>query len=92
MRNPNLERDIKATPEYLAAMAQAAASVVPMVKAAAPNVTGAYSRSIRAVEDRVETTDAFGHIIEWGSVNSPPYAPLRNGVRAAGLRLDESQK
>lgn len=92
MRNPNLERDLKATKEYAAAMAQAAAAVVQIVKAAAPNVTGAYRRSVRAVEDRIETTDPFGHIIEWGSVNNPPYAPLRNGVRNAGLRLDESQK
>ena len=92
MRNPNLERDIKATKEYAAAMAQAAAAVVLTVEALAPNVTGAYQRSIRATENRIETTDSFGHLIEFGSANNPPYAPLRTGVRAAGLRLDESQK
>lgn len=91
MRNPNLERDLKAAPEYLAAMAQVATQAVQHVKNAAPDETGAFKRSLRASENRVETTDPFGHIIEFGSVNNPPYAPLRTGVRAAGLRLDESR-
>ena len=91
MRNPNLERALKAQPEYAEAMAGVARAVVPTVKSAAPHVTGAYERSIRAVGNRVETTDPFGHIVEWGSVNSPPYAPLRRGIHAAGLRLEESR-
>jgi hypothetical protein len=41
---------------------------------------------------RVTNTDHGAHIDEWGSVNSPPYAPLRRAVRAAGLRLDEHGK
>lgn len=43
----------------------------------------------RAVRARVGNTDFAAHLIEWGSVNNPPYAPLRRGVRAAGLRLKE---
>lgn len=38
---------------------------------------------------RVGNTDFAAHLVEWGSVNNPPYAPLRRGARAAGLRLDE---
>lgn len=91
MRNPNLERDLKATPEYAAAMAEIAAFAAPSVRANAPHVTGGYHGSIRVVENRIETTDIAGPIIEFGSVNNPPYAPLRTGVRAAGLRLDESR-
>jgi hypothetical protein len=34
-------------------------------------------------------TDHAAHLTEWGSKNNPPHAPLRRGVRAAGLRLDE---
>jgi len=41
---------------------------------------------------RVINTDPFFHLVEWGSVNNPPYAPLRRGVTAAGLRLDEDVK
>ena len=31
---------------------------------------------------------SFGHLVEFGSVNNPPYAPIRSGVQAAGLRLE----
>lgn len=41
-----------------------------------------------ATRVRVGNTDYFAHLVEWGSVNNPPYAPLRRGVRAAGLRLE----
>lgn len=34
-------------------------------------------------------TDAGGHLDEWGSVNNPAWAPLRNGVRRAGFDLIE---
>lgn len=34
-------------------------------------------------------TDAGGHLDEWGSINNPAYAPLRNGVRRAGFDLIE---
>lgn len=37
-------------------------------------------------------TDYGGHMAEWGSVNSPPYAPLRRGVEAAGLELRDADE
>lgn len=40
-------------------------------------------------EVRLVNTDYAAHLQEFGSVNNPPHAPLRRGVRAAGLRLDE---
>lgn len=43
-------------------------------------------------EVRLVNTDHAGHLMEWGSANNPPHAPLRRGVRAAGLRLDETAK
>lgn len=36
---------------------------------------------------RVGNTDPFFHLIEFGSINNPAYAPLRRGVLTAGLRL-----
>jgi hypothetical protein len=36
-------------------------------------------------------TNYGGAIEEFGSVNSPTYAPLRRGVRAAGFRLSSSE-
>lgn len=37
----------------------------------------------------VTNLDYAGHLIEWGSRNNPPHAPLRRAVRAAGYRLQE---
>ncbi|HET7588595.1 MAG TPA: hypothetical protein VFK14_00195 [Solirubrobacterales bacterium] len=38
----------------------------------------------------VINTNHGGHLEEWGLAHTPTYAPLRRGVRAAGLNLRES--
>jgi hypothetical protein len=43
-------------------------------------------------ETRVVNTKHGGHLQEWGSVNTPPQAPLRRAARANGLRLRERPK
>jgi hypothetical protein len=47
---------------------------------------GLFKRSIRTTTFRtwfrVYSTDAFAHIVEWGSVKNPPYAPFRRTLRA----------
>lgn len=40
----------------------------------------------------VANTDHGGHLMEYGSRNNPPHAPLRQGARAAGLQVDEQQQ
>ena len=35
----------------------------------------------------VSNVGPFGHLDEWGSVNNPPYAPLRRAVEASGLEF-----
>lgn len=32
------------------------------------------------------TTDPFGHLVEFGSINNPAYAPLRRAALRLGLR------
>lgn len=39
----------------------------------------------------VGNTDPFFHLVEWGSAKNPPYAPLRRGVQAVGLRFVENR-
>lgn len=50
----------------------------------APVDSGHYRDSIQVFAYRhgvgVETTDEAGHIIEWGSVNMEPLAPMRNAA------------
>lgn len=78
-------------PEATAHMALVARGIAAEVRAAAPRHTGDYERSIQTDGDVVYSDDPFAHLIEWGSANNPPYAPLRRGTLAAGLRLDESR-
>ncbi len=66
----------------------AANEVVKGARRNAPYRTGQYVDSLQAVRDgdqvRAETDDFAGHIIEWGSVNNPPYAPLRTAAAEVG--------
>jgi hypothetical protein len=52
-------------------------------------------RSVKVVDQgrgvRVVNTSPDAVREEWGSALSEPRAPLRRGVRAAGLRLDETR-
>lgn len=73
-------------------MAATATRVAATVKQQAPVRTGAYHRSLGAGashtadgwEGRVYSTDHFWHIIEFGSINNPAYAPLRRGLDRSG--------
>lgn len=59
-----------------------AESIADEIVRTAPVDTGTYRDSIQVFSYRygvgVETTDEAGHIIEWGSVNMEPLAPMRN--------------
>lgn len=35
----------------------------------------------------VYSTDPFAHLVEFGSIHNPPYAPLRRAVMRLGLKL-----
>lgn len=37
----------------------------------------------------VGTAWPFGHLVEWGSVNNPPQAPLRKAVTSLHLKFKE---
>lgn len=58
-----------------------------------PDGSGRTARSYVVEDDEqgvsVGNTDPFFHLTEFGSVNNPPYAPLRRAIRAEGLRIIE---
>lgn len=88
-KNPTFDK-VMAQEAIRSGVVRVVAGVVAQhVRNAAPQVTGKYAASIKTSEETVYTDDPFGHLVEWGSANNPPYAPLRRGVQAAGLRLDE---
>lgn len=95
--NPNFLKELGEQDEYRAALQEQAEGAKSEIEAIAPRgETGDYSRSIIVVDDghsvTVGSADPFAHLVEWGSANNPPYAPLRRGTRAAGLRLEEEKK
>lgn len=91
------ERELERMPGNLAHRRRAAEQVRSFAIGLAPRgVTDGYASSIdvvqRGTDVYVRTNDFAGHMVEWGSANNPPYAPIRRAVRAAGLRLDEQQQ
>lgn len=84
--------EIMSEPRYVAVMKANAAEVLIAAEIIAETFrrTGYYRRKLRRIGTRVLTLDPFGHLVEWGSANNHPYAPLRRAVLAAGLRLDEA--
>lgn len=100
MRPPIFNRaaleQIKRTDEYRQGMAKIAEDLANTVRSQAPAKTGRYRDSIKTfdtgTQQGVAAHDVAAHLIEFGSVNNPPFAPIRRGIRAAGLRLDESPK
>lgn len=95
--NPHFDREFSRTAGARAHMHKRAQAVKRFAIGAAPRgATDDYAASIDVVErgakTYVRTNDFAGHMVEFGSVNNPPYAPIRKGARAAGLRLDETQQ
>lgn len=94
--NPRFESEMKQTVGHRKAMVVAAGEIASVGRAIAPRRTGFYSRRFKVGEENGEVAvgnaDPFAHIIEFGSVNSPVFAPIRRAVRAAGLRLDETPR
>jgi hypothetical protein len=85
--NPAAEQEIRAQAEHQEGMRTITKGVARSVQRVAPDVTGYYKRRIRADGTKVRATDPFWHIVERGSVTSPPYGPLRRGTKAAGLKF-----
>lgn len=63
--------------------------------------TGRFAESIEKTDVKktaegkgitVTSTDRDAHIIEWGSVNNPPYAPFRKAASSLGLRLAQGRR
>lgn len=92
--NPLVIPELEAAEAYDEARKQIGESIKGNVEQIAPSgASGQYHDSIEVDDEgSVGTTDPFGHLVEWGSVNNPPYAPIRRGVELAGLRLEEIDK
>lgn len=102
--NPRLFDELEHSPEHRKGLADAASVARDHAEQFARAAGGPWMPPtgsgtgqmiiVHEVDDEVRLTnlDYAGHLIEWGSVNNPPHAPLRRGVQAGGLRLDENPK
>jgi hypothetical protein len=99
--NPRLAAQLRAQPDYQRAVAEAAEPARRQVdqlarQAQAPWMpkTGSGTGDAAVIEQgpdgvRLVLAGHDAHLVEFGSANNPPHAPLRRGVRAAGLDLTE---
>lgn len=90
--NPLFEDEVQQQPIHDKGMRSITKKVANAVRMVSPHKTGYYQRRIKAKGQRVYAMDVFGHLVEWGSRNNPPYSPLRRGVRAAGLKFKSLPK
>lgn len=96
-----VELDLGALQQYLtnnpavqAALDEATEITKTNIEEGTPKKTGYARRSLivrrpARTRRRIYSRDPFWHLIEWGSINNPPYGPMRHGARETGLRFDE---
>jgi hypothetical protein len=96
--NPKFPAAMRASPEFVAAQMAAGEAIKEKAQTIAPR-----GHSHRHYADRfdvmqhhgsviVTNHDPFAHLVEWGSVNNPPYGVLRRAAHAAGFPLHEAPK
>jgi len=95
--NPALIAELEAEGVVDALAHSAAEAAKEEAEAIAPRgETGRYTDSFVVTKSdagwALGNTDFAAHWVEWGSVNNPPYAPLRRAVQATGLHLREAPK
>lgn len=98
--NPKLAAELQGQAEVRAVCVKAAERARPKAEALIPGTDKAWmprKGNAGTVQVMVTpfgvvlaNTDHGGHLMEWGSGNNPPAAPLRRGVRAAGLEVHET--
>lgn len=88
-RNEAWEPAFRKSPDFTRAMVSTSRELARYIKIAAEpsRNTGYYIRKITPLGGRVWLRDNFWHLVEYGSVNNPPYAPVRRGVLLAGMRF-----
>ena len=84
-KNRAVVAEIKTQPLYLAKRAEETSEITSAAsRIMQPIGRGVVARRIRATGFTVGIHDPFGHLVEFGSVNNPAYAPLRRGALATG--------
>lgn len=91
--NPNLAKELARGPWARDVIRENTDAVLDGAKRESPLGTdftgyqGRFKTRVTRSSGFVDNFDIAAHLIEFGSINNPPYAPLRRGAQAAGLRF-----
>ncbi len=94
--NPDFRRELTAALPFRRGMGEITFKVADSIEVAALPYrdTGNFMRRIqphyKGGNFYVETERSFSHILEFGSVNNSPQRNVLRGVRAAGLRYEDT--
>lgn len=88
--NPRFESQARQSREMREAIRRATEPALREAQRLAPVDSGEYRDSLQIVEDadgvRLMSDDDKASFIEFGTEDTPAFAPLRKGTEAAGLR------
>lgn len=90
--NPRAQAGIQRQPEFKAGMAERTRLVAATIRfmALPYRNTGYYIQHIEVRGTTIRFEDPFWHLSEYGSRNNPPQRNALRGVRAAGLRFEDT--
>jgi hypothetical protein len=89
--NPSFVDELSADPATQSCMEGFANTALEFAQAISPSKTFSERLSVQVDGDDIAVVSDWSlwAIIEYGSVNNPPYAPIRLGIEAAGLQLTD---
>lgn len=88
--NPRFKEELKRDPGVKAQVRAAAERAASAARGMTPHAPGSITVTDDGDTISMGSDDPFFHLIEWGSVNNQPYAPIRRAARAVGTRLEET--
>ena len=95
VEDPDFEKKLRRSRTLRAVLLQEAEETARLAKMISPRNTSYFVERVEAQKDadgvRVTSTDPFAHLVEFGSINNPAYAPLRRAADAR-LEFDEAPK
>jgi hypothetical protein len=90
-RNPAFHSEIEETARFQKGLSAIASRAAREINAQNSRRYHGHAGHASSPGARIVLGDSLWHIIEFGSVNNPPYAPIRRAFGVMGLRLDIRQ-
>jgi hypothetical protein len=91
--NPRFEEQLAADPAVIRVLQGKADEALTAAQTISQGFSddGEYPDSLDAGDASLSTSHPAGHIIEWGSEDTPPLAPLRKAVEQVGATYKDDR-